>query len=406
MAAQENLLFYDVQKAKQSNIAFQDISASLVKSDIGNKDILKQFLNGNEVSSIQYTPSKGQKLGNALAFKLPLKNKNVELELLEAPSSYEVVTSDGQRYPANSEIKHYQGTVKGQPGSVVALTFYEDEIMGFVATDEGNYNISKENASGKHLVFLESNLKGKRHFDCGTSDYPEDWDGDSMYDPEILLQEFSAPKVVSANAEEEPLYFPDNPGKYVRLYIETEHDIYQHFEGSTTAVETYVSGLMNQVRTLYYKENITAMLYQLHIWTTADPYTGTSAETLLSQFQNTRTSISCDLGMLLTFKGVPQGIAAEIGGVCNSNTANKLAVSFVNQYYPETLVYSRTVKVVTHEFGHLLGSRHSGTLHRQATSTGEDVMFDVSGLKNGFYILHVHDGIADKPEVHKIIVNH
>jgi hypothetical protein len=48
----------------------------------------------------------------------------------------------------------------------------------------------------------------------------------------------------------------------------------------------------------------------------------------------------------------------------------------------------------------------SGVLQHQATSTGENVTLDVSRLKNGFYILHVHDGIADKPEVHKIIVNH
>ncbi|MDR3141798.1 MAG: T9SS type A sorting domain-containing protein, partial [Tannerellaceae bacterium] len=48
----------------------------------------------------------------------------------------------------------------------------------------------------------------------------------------------------------------------------------------------------------------------------------------------------------------------------------------------------------------------SGALQREAASTGENVTLDVSGLKNGFYILHVHDGTAGKPEVHKIIVNH
>jgi hypothetical protein len=48
----------------------------------------------------------------------------------------------------------------------------------------------------------------------------------------------------------------------------------------------------------------------------------------------------------------------------------------------------------------------SGVLQRQTTSTGESVTLDVSGLKNGFYILHVHDGTAEKPETHKILVKH
>jgi hypothetical protein len=48
----------------------------------------------------------------------------------------------------------------------------------------------------------------------------------------------------------------------------------------------------------------------------------------------------------------------------------------------------------------------SGILQRQIISTGENITLDVAGLKNGFYILHVHDGVTDKPEVHKILVNH
>jgi hypothetical protein len=47
-----------------------------------------------------------------------------------------------------------------------------------------------------------------------------------------------------------------------------------------------------------------------------------------------------------------------------------------------------------------------GTLQRQTTSAGDDVTLDVSGLRNGIYVLHVHDGIAAKPEVHKMIVSH
>ncbi|MDR0574010.1 MAG: T9SS type A sorting domain-containing protein, partial [Tannerella sp.] len=47
-----------------------------------------------------------------------------------------------------------------------------------------------------------------------------------------------------------------------------------------------------------------------------------------------------------------------------------------------------------------------GNLQRQATSKGEKVVFNVSNLPNGLYILHVYDGIQENPEIHKIIVKH
>jgi hypothetical protein len=101
--AQENFLFHDVQKAKQSDMVFQDVSASLTKLDVKDKSILKHFSDENEVRVFRYTPPSGKKrLGSALSLKLPIENKEAELELLEVPSSYEVVTSDGQKYPANS----------------------------------------------------------------------------------------------------------------------------------------------------------------------------------------------------------------------------------------------------------------------------------------------------------------
>ena len=46
-----------------------------------------------------------------------------------------------------------------------------------------------------------------------------------------------------------------------------------------------------------------------------------------------------------------------------------------------------------------------GVLRHQTSSLGENITIDVSNLKNGMYILQVHDGISAVPEVHKIIVN-
>ncbi|MDR1197759.1 MAG: M12 family metallo-peptidase, partial [Prevotellaceae bacterium] len=353
--AQESFLYYDLQKAKQLNVVFQDISASFIKSD-GDKNVLKHFTNEQEVNFVQYIP---KRLGSALTLTIPLKTVDVVLELIESPFSYEVVTSDGHRYSANNEIKHYKGIVKGAPNSIAALTIYRDEIMGIIATDEGNYNIYKEKLSGQHLVFSENNLKDKSMFNCGISAH-YDGSGEHLdaYDKEILLKPFSVSQIVSANTDMET-EIANSLGKYIRFYIETEYDIYQHFSSSTANVEAYIAGLMNQVKVLYQNENIITTLHQIFIWTTTDPYNATNADNLLTQFQNTRTSINGDLGMLLTFRFSDGGVAAGFSGLCNANTSNKLAIAGIHTTYSTVPTYSRAVKVITHEFGHLFGSRHT-----------------------------------------------
>jgi hypothetical protein len=47
----------------------------------------------------------------------------------------------------------------------------------------------------------------------------------------------------------------------------------------------------------------------------------------------------------------------------------------------------------------------SGDLLRSMQTKGEQVELNVSTLPAGIYFLHIHDGISDTPEVHRIVVN-
>ena len=47
-----------------------------------------------------------------------------------------------------------------------------------------------------------------------------------------------------------------------------------------------------------------------------------------------------------------------------------------------------------------------GILLRQAQTQGEKVEINVTNLSNGFYYLHIYDGISEKPEMIQIIVQH
>ena len=47
-----------------------------------------------------------------------------------------------------------------------------------------------------------------------------------------------------------------------------------------------------------------------------------------------------------------------------------------------------------------------GNLVRQATTSGEEIQLNVSSLPNGYYYLHIYMDNENKPEIHKVIINH
>lgn len=220
-------------------------------------------------------------LDKAMIVAVPLKSEQMYLELLEVPDSfynYNVVTSSGQTLPSSPHIKHYRGVVKDMPNSIVAISFSKSEVMGVIATEEGNFNLGLDTKYGKHVFYNEKNLKQKMNFEYGpVSGRP------TNYDRSILFQK-SKTAILSEDG-------------CVRLYLETEYDIFQA-RGSVGAVENFVTAVFNQVATLFQNENIETRLSEIFVWTSADPYTETDLEDLLEQFQNYRTSFTGDLGQL------------------------------------------------------------------------------------------------------------
>ena len=47
-----------------------------------------------------------------------------------------------------------------------------------------------------------------------------------------------------------------------------------------------------------------------------------------------------------------------------------------------------------------------GNIQRKATAKGGKVEFNVTNLPNGFYYLHIYDGVNEKPEMRQIVVKH
>ncbi|MCE2503763.1 MAG: HYR domain-containing protein [Chlorobi bacterium] len=269
-------------------------------------------------------------------------------DLIEVPESfydYVVTSSSGKDQPPNRRARHYRGVIRDRgEQSLVAISMFDKEMIGLVSIEGlGQYNIGKIANGPQHIIVNENNIKDLPNFECGTVD---DTIEGPIYNEEDL---FESSRGITNDANE----------KCVKLYFETEYDIYQQL-GSITAVENYVAGLYNQVATLYQNENIATQLSEIKVWDTLDPYTSTSLLGLLGQFESQINAFYGDLGQLLTFRSIGGGAAAGRSGFCNPNPDASLSVSgSLQASFPNLPTYSWSVYVVTHEFGHLFGSRHT-----------------------------------------------
>jgi hypothetical protein len=171
MFGQRNLLNEEIQRAKNDNVEFKNISA--FKEASKDRDILEYFIDTNAVHFFDFVPIKFAQ-EKAIRLSLPVNpQKPLVLELLEVPESfydYEVKTSSGKTYKADRSIKHYRGIVKNVPNSFVTITVFNGEVVGVIATNEGQLTISPNSRTGKHLLFNEDNLKEKIPFVCETTD--------------------------------------------------------------------------------------------------------------------------------------------------------------------------------------------------------------------------------------------
>jgi len=142
-------------------------------------------------------------------------------------------------------------------------------------------------------------------------------------------------------------------------WLEAEYDVYQN-RGSLQAATDYVTAVFNNSSTLYANDGISLKLQQAYIWTTSDPYNGSNSTGNLSAFQSYRAnSFSGTIAQLLTFRSLGGGVAAGFSGICNASRSASMCTSGIQPAYNTVPTYSWTVSVVTHEAGHLLGSRHT-----------------------------------------------
>ncbi len=232
--------------------------------------------------------------------------------------------------------KHYMGIVDGDRNSVVAISMFDDHVVGLISNDEGNFVLGQiENTRDQYILYNDKNLIPEFDLGCET---PDDGKG-------YTLEELT-PQNASRDA-----------GDCVRIYVEVHEDI-TNDKGGVAAATAYVEAVFNQSAILYANDGMSITISEMLVWNTTSPYTSNSTSTLLSQFQSNVGNFNGDLGHLVGYAG-GGGIAAGFSGICNSNPDNSMCYSGIQSTYADVPTYSWTVMVVTHEMGHLFGSRHT-----------------------------------------------
>lgn len=311
-----------------------------------NADTARALLRGNQ---------------ETMTLALPAKDYGkVELELARVDiltPDFTVRSSNGQAVPCQLGA-HYRGVVRGIPGSLAAISVFNNEVMGMYSTPErGNVvlgRLSGANPENLHILYAQRDLKKNPSLFCAM---PDDQVSIPRQDDTML------PAAAMATC--------------VRIYVEADYDVYKNW-GSVQNVTNYVTGFFNQSAILYQNEQIPIKMSQLYVWTKRSPYKGNSSSQLLSSFQKYRTSFNGDLGHLIALRG-GGGIAAGFSGFCNATTSQRECFSMIDKTYNNVPTYSWTVMVFTHEMGHLMGSRHTHACVWNGNNTAIDGCYNVEG---------------------------
>jgi hypothetical protein len=315
-----------------------------------NEDASYRTENLNEIEIARYVTLNQSVLNRInnqqpdfITLQLPLKNQpDIQVLLYKAnlfTPDFSVTSAGSNGAPVSYRPGlHYQGIIAGNIQSIAAISIFDNEVMGLISDPaSGNIVIGRlqKKSSSIHIIYNDQDLKNKPSMECAT---PAD---QGTYEKHQL--EIPAQRALMVNC--------------IRLYWEVNYNIYTD-KGSITNAANYVTGLFNQSAIIYANDNIPVELSEVYVWDVASPYTGTTTSAFLSQFQSYRTSFNGDLAHLLGYGG-GGGVAAGFSGICASNNSSSKCYSGINSTYSNVPTYSWSVMVVTHEQGHLMGSRHT-----------------------------------------------
>jgi hypothetical protein len=298
----------------------------------------------------------------AIELEIPYQNQNIAILLFKVNPFAEGfhVDTNKEKSIAYEKGVYYRGIIKGQATSVSAFNFFNGEFNGIISSPElGNVvvgKLQKPNNQSDYIVYSDAKMKVLNDFDCHVKD-----------DQAVLPKSGITQRDI-------------NSVRCVSFYFEVDNDLYIQNGSNSATTTNWMTSVFNNVQTLYNNDGISVALKSIYIWTTPDPYEGigTSSGAYLNAFAQNTPVFDGDLGQLVGIDdGGLGGVAVTIDGLCSEFN---YSYSDVNFNFLTVPTYSWTVQVITHEFGHLLGSRHT----HACVWNGNNTSIDGCGTQAGF----------------------
>jgi Metallo-peptidase family M12/Secretion system C-terminal sorting domain len=255
---------------------------------------------------------------------------------------------------------HFWGIVKGDNNSLASISVFDNEVIGMISTDRGNWvlGIVEKDAQKAHVLYNTADLKEGSGFECLTD--------------EKLHR-------LGEQATSGTMERSSGPSNCVRMFVETDYTLFQN-KGSVANVTSYMTGVFSQVSLLYTNEQINLVLHDLFVWSTNDPYPGPTASNYLNQFRTAKNGVFN--GDLAHFVGIHNlGGVAYLDVLCFPSYG--VGYSSINATYSNVPTYSWTVEVLTHEIGHNLGSSHTHACVWNGNNTAIDGCGPTAGYSEG-----------------------
>lgn len=348
------LVFFCIGVCLPKSIASKNsLPIDIFKRDVQQELRWNSLRSNVRVSVLEYDANQYQRLKQnretSLKINLPTPEGDIKLDLVQnniLTEDFILNTDKEKNIPFKSGL-HYKGHIDGQPNSLVAVSFFDDEVAAVVNTYDGKQFVVGNSSAfrrGSFVVYDASKVQGP-NIECNSEALPNYQERLNSIDSKVLEQRSAA--------------------KCVRMYFELGKSLYDS-QGGTAGAANYISSVFNQVSALYSREGINIVISEIFVWTTTEPYNSSSTTSTLYGFGSARKdNFNGNLAQFVRSKNSSSGLSgvAWLDVLCYSyfplNQSGRFSTTEIQPTFNSLPTYSWTVEVVTHEIGHNLGSPHT-----------------------------------------------